>query len=513
MKELLFAQTLRKTEPGEGGWRRLQPSSDPVRLPVPTNKIRTPLINLIHISDTHICDAQSPARVEYLDRFADPHHPAAALIGTLIGTYRAHEIFTVHVMQSMIDAINTLDLGPVTHNFIDAVLVTGDLTDNAQKNELQWCSTLMAGGVITPDSGSPHRWEGAGGERYSPFFWNPHGTPAGESDDFPRKLYGYPEIPELLDAIRSPFVASGIKHEVLPVHGNHDALLQGTVAPDQFLHELAKSDLKIFELPDEEALRALGNVTEVGPSSYPKPVNPKHMPVTADSSRAFVHPQSWAESFPLYEPLGQIKYWRKDYDRVSLIALDTVNPYGGWQGSLDRTQFEWLQHQLDSLEGRLAIITSHHPLQDMFNGYTPHGQTRVLQEEIEELLRSRKEVIAWLCGHTHRHRITYFGANPSQGFWQIETASLIDWPQEGRIIEVFIDEANQVCIATLPFGHQGIIHKDYTKLDISDTDHLAGLSRDLSVNDWQRRGGSYAIELNEGESIDRTALLILTHRI
>lgn len=513
MIDFPFAHSLQKISSGQNGWRHLILSKEPANLPVPRSKVKSSLLNLIHISDTHICDSQSPARVEYLDRFADPHHPAAALIGSLIGTYRAHEILTVHVMQSMIETINAIDVAPVTHSFIDAVLITGDLTDNAQRNELEWCATLLAGGVVTPDSGSPERWEGAGGDRYSPFFWNPHGTPAGESDDFPRKLYGYPEIPDLLNAIRTSFLAPGIKHEVLPVHGNHDALLQGTVAPDQFLRDLAQSELKIFELPDEEALRALSNVTEIGPASYPQPVSPVQIPVTADSNRDFVGATSWAENFPLYSELGQVKYWRKDYEHVTLLALDTVNPFGGWQGSLDRTQFNWLQHQLESLEGRLAIITSHHPLQDIYNAYTPHQEPRVVREEIEKLFLSKKEVIAWICGHTHRHHITYFGENPSKGFWQIETASLVDWPQQGRTIEVFVDEQDQVCIATAPFGHQGVVHQDYTKIDLADIDHLSGLSRDLSVNDWQRRSGQFAIELNEGDPSDQAALLVLTHRL
>jgi hypothetical protein len=42
---------------------------------------------------------------------------------------------------------------------------------------------------------------------------------------------------------------------------------------------------------------------------------------------------------------------------------------------------------------------------------------------------------------------------------------------------------------------------------------LAGLSRLLSVNDWQRRGGIFAIENNEGESFDRNGIVVLPKRI
>jgi len=513
MSENSFSPSIQKLPAEASGWRYLAQDTQSREIPGSSHSVKVPLLSLIHISDTHICDAQSPARVEYLDRFADPHHPAAALIGTLIGTYRAQEILTVQVLQSMIQTINKINQGPVTGAAIDAVLITGDLTDNAQINELQWCSTLIEGGKVRPDSGSHHQWEGAGGDRYSPFFWNPHGTPAGERVDFPRELYGYPEIPELLDAVRAPLISPGITHDVFPIHGNHDALLQGTVAPDEFLREFAKSNVKIVELSDEEAFRSLANVTEIGPARYPSPENPTYMPVTADSGRDFVDATSWSSNFSLYSKKIEVKYWRKDFDRITILALDTVNPFGGWQGSLDQTQMTWLRTQLDSLDDRLVVITSHHPLEDLFNGYTPHIEPRVIREEIENLLVSKKQVVAWICGHTHRHRITYFGSDPSQGFWQIETSSLIDWPQQGRTIEIFIDQDNQVCIATAPFDHQGVIHQDYKKINISDIDHLAGLSRDLSVNDWQRRNGRFPIELNEGDPSDRAALLILNNRL
>jgi metallophosphoesterase (TIGR03767 family) len=484
--------------------------------------VRKSLINIVHISDTHICDAQSPGRVEYLDRFADPHHPISKVLETLVGTYRAQESMTTQVLESAVQAINRIESGPITKRKIDTVLITGDVSDNAQTNELKWFTTLLNGGKIKPDSGSQDKWEGAGGTVfYSPYFWHPHGTPSGEKEDFPRSLYGFPLIPELLEAIRAPFYASGLNHHWMAVHGNHDALLQGTVVPDEQLRTQVVRNRKIFEISDEDALSSLQKISEIGPAQFEIPASAVFQSVSADDSRVFVSPDNWNRNFYrededngiAFQDIGSEKrYWRKDFDQITMLALDTVNPDGGWQGSLDCEQFEWLKNELSVLENRYVLITSHHPLQDLINSYTL-SRPRVLAAEIEELLIDNPQVIAWICGHTHRNRVMYFGPDNTEGFWQIETSSLIDWPQQGRIIEIFIDDSDQIWIANTMFNHLGALLPDYDHIRLDEVNEIAGLSRVLAVNDWQRREGQFSIALNQGNSSDRNAFMVLPKRI
>ena len=56
--------------------------------------------SFIHLSDIHICDAASPARLEFLDRIADPDNPLSQLV-PYIGTYRAQEFLTTQVLEAM----------------------------------------------------------------------------------------------------------------------------------------------------------------------------------------------------------------------------------------------------------------------------------------------------------------------------------------------------------------------------------------------------------------------------
>jgi len=84
----------------------------------------------IHLSDIHICDAASPARLEFLDRIADPDNPLSQLV-PYIGTYRAQEFLTTQVLEAMVTAANEIKRAPLTGAPIDAVVITGDVTDNA----------------------------------------------------------------------------------------------------------------------------------------------------------------------------------------------------------------------------------------------------------------------------------------------------------------------------------------------------------------------------------------------
>ena len=53
---------------------------------------RRPVVAFSQFSDIHMLDAESPARVEFLDRFGDPGSPVAAEVATLDGSYRPQEM-------------------------------------------------------------------------------------------------------------------------------------------------------------------------------------------------------------------------------------------------------------------------------------------------------------------------------------------------------------------------------------------------------------------------------------
>lgn len=478
------------------------------------------LLSLIHISDLHICDAQSPARLELLDRLADHHNPMSEIV-KLVGTYRPNEALTTQTLESMVQTINRIEHGPITSRPIDAVVITGDVTDNAQGNELDWYLTLMDGGELTPDSGDLSRWEGTASsnrENYDTSYWNPEGTPEGCEDDFPRALYGFPIVNGLMEAVRKTFVATGIRHQWFATHGNHDALIQGTLPGDEYVREHAIGDKKAIALaPDTDLSKLFENFNQVGPATYPDPHGAEFRPIHSDPRRRINEADTWAKVHQICNhdhglneenSLRGTKYWYRDINNIRLVSLDTVNIHGGWQGSLDLAQFEWLKKVLSDSAPQYFVILSHHPASTLFNLYQPEGaDKRIGEDEVVKLLASESRVILWLAGHNHQHKIEKIG-HSGRGFWHIQTASNIDWPQQGRLVEILKD-GEKVVIATSVFDHQSPLSLDESTAHLDSPVALAGLSRVLAANDWQRRSGEFSIDLLAGQREDRNRFLWL----
>lgn len=475
----------------------------------------------IHLSDLHICDAASPARLEFLDRIADPDNPLSQLV-PYIGTYRAQEFLTTQVLQAMVVAANEIKKAPLTGAAIDAVVITGDVTDNAQSNELNWYKTILDGGVVTPKSGDSQRSEGShssNADLYDIHYYHPDGPPTGLPTDRPHVLHDFPHFKGVLEASERQFVADGLTHKWLAVHGNHDALLQGTAVPTPELDVLAQGSEKLAGLKNMADLADLfAGFGEIGPAVYPGLDHMETNEVTADSRRALVKMSDWVKvhtnckhDHGLDAEQPETSYWYRNINtHVRLIALDTVNRFGGWQGCIHREQFEWLSQLLDDSKDKYVILTSHHPLENLFNGYVPEEESApALEAEVRGLLEKHPNVILWFSGHVHDHKITQSrNSDGSHAFWEIRTGSHIDWPQQSRTIEIVKSSNGKIAIGTVVFDHAGPVVFNGTADELADPVALAGLSRLLAANDWQRQNeGRFALELMEGQPEDRNIWL------
>ena len=278
------------------------------------------LLRLVHITDTQVIDASSPARAEFVELAA----ATDSRWDIMVPMFRPHELLQQHALAAMVETINALDVAPISGERLDVVIVTGDCVDNAQRNELNAYLALLDGGsVCLPYDGvqsvaactnalvddpivdSPMKGlgdgdtsradellQGAGGPYATE---TAHGASGGivgrlvgegadgslgsgvdrqvdsgngggfwcpdpSVDDHWKRAYGFPSYPGLLEAIDSPVVSPGLKFPWLGVVGNHDWLRQGTAKTSAALEAIAVGSQKATGIPSgflpEDALVA-----------------------------------------------------------------------------------------------------------------------------------------------------------------------------------------------------------------------------------------------------------------
>ena len=194
------------------------------------------------LTDTHVRDEESPARVPFLDRLGPPVSSA----------FRPQEAMSPHVLNAAIRAVNT--------QRPDAVLLTGDLVDNAQVNELDQFLDVVQGGDVVPDSGD----DGYDGVQAQS---NPDGF-------FYRPDVDAPRLVGLLRRAALPFFAPGLRAPWYPAVGNHDVLVQGQQPPSEAIDAIATGG------------RALLTYDPSSPTSCARRSRPARRPATAPTCAA-----------------------------------------------------------------------------------------------------------------------------------------------------------------------------------------------------------------------------------
>lgn len=196
-------------------------------------------------------------------------------------------------------------------------------------------------------------------------------------------------------------------------------------------------------------------------------------------------------------------WYRIDWDQISsetqiplrLIAVDTTDVPALAEGGMGTAQFEWLSQELDRAidDQVLVIVFSHHQEHSIVSG----------SKKFQELLHGCPNVILHLCGHGHDNMVEAMISPdliPQNGYWEVETPSLIEYPQQSRIFEIVDNRDGTGMIYVTLLDHWPIMN--------DDSDELANLGRVLAFEDKIRFGYDGRSPLGGlGRVIDRNVAL------
>ncbi|HBN08619.1 MAG TPA: TIGR03768 family metallophosphoesterase [Cyanobacteria bacterium UBA8530] len=393
------------------------------------------LLNFFTLTDIHITDKETPNQAIYM-----------GYKGGIISAYSATLLYSTHVLDAAVQTINALH----KQNPLDFGISLGDAINSAQYNELRWYVDVLDGKNINPDSGvkddpvpGPHNdyqdeYKAAGLDKSIPWyqaignhdrFWMGSFT----ATDRIRQAYTGENILEIGNIFTDPLR--------LESHGFYSGVLDGKTP--------------------------LGDVIGAGPiADFATP--PK---VAADPRRRPLSNKEWMSEFfkTASNPVGHgftqanldkdfasYSFEPKSNIPIKVIVLDDIRKSGTGQGTLDNERYDWLVQELDKgqAEGKLMVIAAHIPIgveePGSMIGWVPSSP--VSEATLISKLHSYPNFIVWIAGHRHQNTVTAFktpdSSRPELGFWEIETPSLREFPQQFRTFEIVRNSDNTISIKT-----------------------------------------------------------------
>ena len=398
------------------------------------------LTRFVHFADAQLADDESPTRVALLDS------PDA-----LTSSFRPQEAHMCRVINAAARTINAVHQGYP----LDFVLLGGDNIDSAQSNELAWFTAILDGGP-----GQVH-------------------CDSGEDDD---------PIPGPDNDPKDPFTPVGLDVPWRWVNGNHDVLVQGN-----------------FQV-NAQASIAVGDNADGGTRDWSEPGGPVVTgAIIPDPERALL---SVTALLSRVAEAGDghgiddsvIERGRALYDfpivgtELRVVVVDTAAATGAASGVIHAADVEdYLRPTLDAAEadGESVIITSHHCSTSLSDGGGLGGNVQedaLTPGEWQAFLGEEPAVLMHLCAHSHRHRVRRIEPLGGSAYWEMATASLVDQPQQMRLVEVRDEDNGFLSITGIAL--------DYSTED----DPLAADGRARAVTDftsaWHGTGKGEAEDRN-----------------
>jgi len=433
------------------------------------------LLHFFAISDIHITDKEAPNQLLYLQR-EDPVHA-----GNATSICSPVMLYTTQVLDAAMQTVNRLHQGTP----FDFGISLGDACNSTQWNELRWYIDVIDGKVITPSSGAhlgadtidyQRPFKAVGLDKSIPWY-----QVLGNHDHFWLGSVPVDAHPDL-----------GIRHSYISdtVWATGDILapdLSTATFPCIFDTSLGMKK-RSFYMGVLDGSTLHGDLKDAGPvAAFSRPPT-----VAADPDRRSLFRAEWIREFfhtnsnPVGHGFNLVNQrgpqWKSGFAcysfvpkselPVKVIVLDdTQSETDGshdihGHGFLDTARWNWLKTELAAgqADNQLMIIAAHVPIAVANIGSEvewwdadadPHATERnaVSLTELVTALQNTPNLLLWIAGHRHLNTVKAFlpppGGGPENGFWQVETSSLRDFPQQFRTFEICLNSDYSISIVVI----------------------------------------------------------------
>ncbi len=430
------------------------------------------LLNFFAISDIHITDKEAPNQLIYLQR-EDPAHA-----GHETSICSPVMLYTTHVLDAAIQTVNALH----RQQPFDFGISLGDACNSTQFNELRWYIDVIDGKIISPSSGAhlgadmidyQRPYKAAGLDKSIPWY-----QVLGNHDHFWLGSVPVDADPSL--AIRQSYTSAN----VWAVGDILRPSLSTATFPCTFD---APTGIKArsFYMGVLDGSTVHGELRDAGPvGEFSRPPT-----IAADPNRRSLLRTEWIQEFftTTTNPVGHgfnlvdrkkfngesgfacYSFIPKTDIPLKIIVLDDTQSEADGShdihghGFLDAARWNWLQAELAAGQtaNQLMIVAAHVPIavanigsevEWWEDGRDPNATQKnaVSLTELVATLQSTPNLLMWIAGHRHRNTVKAFlppaNGGPENGFWQVETSSLRDFPQQFRTFDLYLNSDCSISI-------------------------------------------------------------------
>lgn len=443
---------------------------------------KTRLLNFFAMTDIHLTDKEAPNQLIFLQQ------NLPGLAGQNSSIYSGVMLYTPQVFDAAIQTANALH----RKDPFDFFISLGDVCNSSMYNELRWYLDIIDGKVITPSSGShagadaidyQKPFKAAGLDKSIPFY-----QVLGNHDH--HMIGSFPVYENGLDGSYISDTVWAVPNELLIPN---TSTTNPTFPANINVRNLTNPGYTKYYQGVIDGTTALGAIKYTGTIATP----PK---VVADPNRRSLHRTEWIQEFfntstgpvghgfnlvasnpnfnlvPAADRAGFACYSFVPKANVPLkvIVLDdtqreddgSVDIHG--HGFLDAPRWAWLKKELadGQAANQLMIIACHIPICVANIGTElewwlgadgdPSTTTRnaCTITELVTTLQNTPNLLMWIAGHRHVNHVKAFVSPdrvnaPEKGFWQVESSSLRDFPQQFRTFEIFVNSDYSISIEAI----------------------------------------------------------------